>query len=347
MKHIPLGSSDIHVSELCIGSMTWGRQNIQEEAFAQLDRATDYGINFVDTAEMYPVMPIEAETVGGSEEIIGNWCAKTGRRKDLVIATKITGPNGGFVRDGKGIFPETVRAAVEASLARLQSDYIDLYQFHWPNRGSYHFRQHWNYDPSKQDVSGELQNIADLAGVLTELRDAGKIRAFGLSNDTSWGTMQWVKASDAAGGPRPVTMQNEYSLLCRYFDTDMGEICHHEDITLIAYSPLATGLLTGKYMDGAVPEGSRMSRVKNLSGRSTERSHAATKAYKNIADKHGISLIHLALAFVRARPFRAIPIFGATSLEQLEAVFGAEDVEMTDEIMGEINDVHRQYPLPY
>lgn len=347
MKRMTLGRTGIEVSEFCLGSMTWGSQNTEAEGHAQIDHALDAGVDFIDTAEMYPTNPVKAETVGDTETIIGNWIEKTGRRNDVVLATKISGKNGGFVRDGRGIDPETVTEAVEASLKRLKTDVIDLYQFHWPNRGSYHFRQIWGYDPSGQDTAETLDTMAGVTEVLKDLVQQGKIRTFGLSNDTAWGTMQWLRAAEAADGPRVATMQNEYSLLCRQYDSDFAELAVHEDVTLLAYSPLAAGLLSGKYQNGQVPEGSRMSLTPDLGGRKSERVFPAIDAYHAVAAKHGLNPVQMALAWTRTRPFPTIPIFGATSMEQLETALGAADLTLDQEVLDDIEATHKAHPMPY
>ncbi|MXQ06325.1 aldo/keto reductase [Alphaproteobacteria bacterium GH1-50] len=348
MKRTTLGRTGIEVSEYCLGTMTWGTQTPEDDAHAQIERSYDAGIDFMDTAEMYPVNPVLAETVGNTETIIGNWVAKSGRRKDWIIATKHSGKNGGFVRDGRGIHPDTIRGAVEGSLKRLQTDYIDVYQFHWPNRGSYHFRQNWDFDPSGQPSKGEI--VDEMHGVmqaLKEMVDEGKIRAFGLSNDSAWGTMQWLGAAAKTGGPRVATMQNEYSLLCRHYDTDMAELAVHEDVTLLAFSPLAAGFLTGKYQNDNIPEGSRMSLNAEMGGRKSARVFDATAAYLDIARRHGLDPVHLALQWTRTRPFPTIPIFGATTMDQLEITLKAPEVTLTEEVLDEVSKAHRAHPIPY
>lgn len=347
MRRMTLGRTGIEVSEICLGTMTWGTQNTEAEGHAQIDLALDHGIDFLDTAEMYPTNPVSAETVGNTERIIGSWLARTGRRDDVVIASKISGKNGGFVREGRGIHPDTLREAVENSLTRLGTDYIDLYQFHWPNRGSYNFRQNWTYDPSKQDRAAELDNLAAVAGVLKEIAQEGKIRAFGLSNDSAWGTMQWLRLAEETGCPRVATVQNEYSLLARLYDTDMAELSVHEDITLLAYSPLAAGLLSGKYQDGAIPQGSRRSFTPDLGGRISERVFPAVDAYHAVARKHGLDPVHMALAFLRTRPFPTIPIVGATSVEQLARSLGAAEVTLGEDVLADIAATHKAHPMPY
>lgn len=348
MQRTTLGRTGIEVSAYCLGTMTWGTQTPEADAHAQIDRALEAGCDFMDTAEMYPVNPVRAETVGVTETIIGNWNAKSGRRSETIIATKHSGENGGFVRDGRGIHADTVRDAVETSLMRLQTDYIDLYQFHWPNRGSYHFRQNWDFDPSNQPSATEItDNMASVMEVLKALVDEGKIRAFGLSNDSAWGTMKWLAAAEEIDGPRVATMQNEYSLLCRLYDTDFGELAVHEDITLLAFSPLACGFLTGKYQSGAVPDGSRMSIGPEMGGRKSSRVFDAVDAYLDIASRHGIDPVHLALQWCLTRPFPTIPIFGATTADQLEVALAGADVTLSDEVLSEVSKAHRDHPMPY
>ena len=347
MQRVKLGRTGIEVSEFCLGTMTWGNRNTEAEGHAQIDMALDHGIDFMDTAEMYPVAPVLAETAGRTEEIVGTWVEKSGRRADVVIATKICGPNPGFVRDGRGIDPESLRGAVEGSLKRLRTDYIDLYQLHWPNRGSYHFRQNWRFDPTGQDSAATLDHMAEVAATLADIAREGKIRAFGLSNDSAWGTMQWLAACERAGAPRVSTMQNEYSLLCRLYDTDMAELSHHEDITLLAYSPLAAGILTGKYNDGTIPENSRMSRVPGLAGRLTERVFSAVRAYHAVAEKHGLDPVQMGLAFLRTRPFETLPIIGATSIDQLKLELGAVGLALSDEVLDDIDAAHRAHAMPF
>ena len=347
MKRTTLGRTGIEVSDYCLGTMTWGNQTPEAEAHDQMDAALDAGIDMLDTAEMYPVNPVKPETVGNTERVIGNWIARTGRRSDWVIATKHTGPSG-MVRDGKPIGPDTLRQTLEDSLRRLQTDYVDVYQFHWPNRGSFMFRQNWDFDPRKQPATSEvLDNISATMDVLADLVREGKIRAFGLSNDSAWGTMQWLYAAERAGGPRVTTMQNEYSLLCRLYDTDMAELSHHEDVTLLAFSPLAAGFLTGKYQDGAIPEGSRMSLNAEMGGRKSARVFTAAEAYLEIAARHDVDPVHMALAWCVSRPFPTIPIFGATTMEQLDRIIDGLDVTLSDELLAEVSKAHRAHPMPY
>ncbi|MDA7551137.1 aldo/keto reductase [Rhodobacteraceae bacterium] len=348
MRKNPMGRSGVMVSELCLGTMTFGTQTPEAEGHAQIDMALDRGINFLDTAEMYPVNPISKETIGRTEEIIGTWNAKNpARRGNYILATKHSGAGLKHARDGAPISSETIAETVEGNLRRLQTDYIDLYQFHWPNRGSYMFRQNWNYDPSGQDKAATLANMQDCLEALQKEVEKGTIRHFGLSNESAWGTAQWLRISEDMGLPRVATIQNEYSLLCRLYDTDLAELSVNEDVGLIAFSPLAAGFLTGKYQDGNIPAGSRMSVVENLSGRANPRVYPAVNAYLGIARKHGIDPVHMALAWCRTRPFMCSAIFGATRLGQLEHILGASDVVLSQECLEDIAVAHKAHPMPY
>lgn len=347
MKRTTLGRTGIEVSDYCLGTMTWGNQTPENDAHAQIDASLDAGIDFLDTAEMYPVNPVKAETVGNTERVIGNWLARTGRRGDLVIATKHSGPSS-LVRDNRAIGPDTVRETLEGSLRRLQTDHVDLYQFHWPNRGSFMFRQNWDFDPRKQPSTDQIvDEMQETMEVLADMQKEGKIRAFGLSNDSAWGTMQWLAAAERAGGPRVATVQNEYSLLCRLYDTDMAELSHHENITLLAFSPLAAGFLTGKYQNGQIPDGSRMSLNAEMGGRKSPRVFDAAQAYLDIAGRHGLDPVHMALAFCVQRPFPTIPIFGATTMQQLQRIIAGLDVALDEDVLAEVSKAHRDHPMPY
>lgn len=251
------------------------------------------------------------------------------------------------MRGGAPISSKTIPEAIEGSLCRLKTDYIDLYQFHWPNRGSYMFRKNWTYDPSGQDKSETLNHIEDALGALQRQVDKGTIRHFGLSNESAWGTAQWLRISEDKGLPRVASIQNEYSLMCRMYDTDLAELSVNEDVGLLAFSPLATGLLTGKYQGGAIPDGSRMQLSSDLGGRKTERAFEAVDLYLDIARKHGLDPVQLALAWCLQRPFMCSAIFGATSTVQLELALGAADIKLSDEIMGDLDAAHRKCPMPY
>ncbi|MDJ0612136.1 MAG: aldo/keto reductase [Rhizobiaceae bacterium] len=352
MKQNELGRTGIMVSELCLGSMTWGTQNSEAEGHEQIDYALDNGINFIDTAEMYPTTPLSAETQGDTERIIGTWVAKNkARRGDVVIATKVSGSGFKHVRNGAPISPATIDAALNDSLTSLQTDYVDLYQLHWPNRGSYHFRQQWTFDPTGQDTQQTLDNMLEVLEALDGHVKAGKIRAVGLSNESAWGSAQWLRLSEQHGLPRMATIQNEYSLLCRIYDLDLAELSHHEDLGLLSFSPLACGLLTGKYAEctgDERPKGSRADvSVANLGGRWNETTHAAVSAYQAIAEKHGLDFAQMSLAWCLTRPFMASVIFGATSMEQLSNSIEAAELKLSDEVMSDILAVYRQYPAPY
>lgn len=347
MRRKVLGETEIDVSILCLGSMTWGTQNTTEEGHAQIDRALGRGVNFVDAAEMYPVNPMSAETTGRTEEIIGEWLARTGRRDDMVLATKHSGEGFKGARDGAPISSATIPQAIEGSLKRLQTDHIDLYQFHWPNRGSYMFRQNWRYDPSAQNREDTLAHMEDTLGALQREVERGTIRAFGLSNESAWGTAQWLRVAGQTGGPRVASIQNEYSLMCRLYDTDLAELSVNEDVGLLAFSPLAAGLLTGKYQGGAVPDGSRMSIVNDLGGRNGPRAFEAVEAYMEIAGRYGLHPAQMALAWCLTRPFMCSAIFGATTMEQLDLALDSADVTLSDEILHEIDTAHRAHPMPF
>ncbi|MGR3542143.1 MAG: aldo/keto reductase [Hasllibacter sp.] len=348
MKRTTLGRSGIDVSALCLGTMTFGRQTPPEDAHRQIEMSLEAGIDFVDTAEMYPVNPVRKETVGDTETIIGDWIARTGRRDELVIATKCAGENGSFVREGRMVDGDVIREALDGSLWRLKVDTIDLYQLHWPNRGSYHFRQYWDYDPSGQPPRAEVDDhIADCLRALQEAVDAGKIRAWGLSNESTWGTTRWLAQAEAGHGPRVETIQNEYSVMDRRYDTDLGELGCQEDVTLLAFSPLAAGLVTGKYSGGARPDGSRAAINGELGGRWGERSLAIADAYVALAAEMGMDSVHLALRFCLTRPFPCIPIFGATTSEQLKVILDCPARPLSRDELDRVNDLNRAHPMPY
>ncbi len=347
MKMLSLGRTDIQVTDWCLGTMTYGNQTPQADAHRQLDMAIDAGINFIDTAEAYPVNPISAETVGRSEEIVGNWLNSSGRRDDVVVATKVSGNNPGWIRDGRGYDGDIIREAVDSSLMRLQTDVIDLYQMHWPDRGSYMFRQNWTYDPSGQNRVQTMDHMMDVLTALDDMVKAGKIRAIGMSNESAWGMTQWMRLADENGLPRMASVQNEYSLMCRLYDTDMAEMAVNEDATLLSFSPLACGLLTGKYQGGAVPDASRMSLNPEMGGRMTERTLPVAQVYLDLAATHGLDPVHMAMAWQRTRPFPVSAIFGATTTAQLEHLLAGKDVTLSDEICEQINLANKANPMPY
>lgn len=347
MKMNPLGRTGLMVSELCLGTMTYGTQTPEADAHAQMDCALDHGVNFIDTAEMYPTNPLSKETAGNTERIIGNWLEKNGRRDEVILATKHAGEGYMGIRDGAPITKATIAETVEGNLRRLKTDYIDLYQFHWPNRGSYMFRKNWTYDPSGQNKTETLANMEECLEELQKLVDQGKIRHFGLSNDSAWGTSQWLRISEDKGLPRVASLQNEYSLMCRLFDTDLAELSANENVGLLAYSPLGAGYLTGKYQGGAIPEGSRMIFQPQMGGRHTERVLPAVAAYLEVAERHGQDPVHMALAFCFSRPFMASVIFGATTQPQLEHILKAQDLVLSQEVLDDLNSVHKAHPMPF
>jgi aryl-alcohol dehydrogenase-like predicted oxidoreductase len=347
MQYRKLGNSDISVSEICLGSMTWGTQNSEAEGHAQIDYALDHGVNFIDTAELYPSNPMSAETVGRTEEIIGSWIKASGRRDEIIIASKVAGEGHSYLQNGIDISPQKIRVSIEGSLGRLQTDSIDLYQLHWPNRGSYHFRQNWRYDPTDQDTAQTLEHIHETLECLGELVAAGKIRSIGLSNETCWGTAQFLRIAAENGFPRVVSLQNEYSLLYRTHDLDLAELSHHEQVGLLPYSPLACGLLTGKYKNGARPEGSRLTTNPDLFGRVHDGIWPVIDEYLAVAERHGIDPAQMAIAFCNQRPFVTSTIIGATSLEQLAKNIAAAELELGDEVLEDIHSVYRRYPIPY
>ncbi len=345
MQRRTIGETDLSVSAYCLGTMTFGNQTPEDEAHRQIDIAAARGVDFMDTAEMYPVNPVRAETVGLTEEIIGRWLRRSGRRGDWVIATKIAGA-GSKARGGEPITGSSIRRALEASLKRLGTDHVDLYQFHWPNRGSYMFRQNWRYDPSRQDRAKVLANMADCLRTLGEVQAEGKIRHWGLSNESAWGMAQWLRLAAEGAGPRPVSLQNEYSLMCRLYDTDLAELGHNEKVTLLAFSPLAAGLLTGKYAGDVTPEGSRRVNQPDLNGRINPRAMAAVDAYLEIARDAGLDPAQMALAYVYSRPFLSSVLVGATNLEQLRVNIASAELRLSAEIVAAIENIHRDHSNP-
>jgi len=342
MEYRTLGSSDLKVSALCLGTMTFGEQNTEAEAHAQLDYAVERGVNFIDTAEMYPVPP-RAETVHRTEQYIGAWLKKQPREK-LIIATKIAGPARGFgwIRNGPRINREQINAALDGSLRRLQTDYVDLYQIHWPDRyvpmfGATH------YDASQEH---EATPIAEQLQALAELVKAGKIRHIGLSNETPWGVMEFVRCAEQLGLPRIISIQNAYHLLNRTFESGLAEVCHHANIGLLAYSPLAFGWLTGKYLDDPAAPG-RITLFPGFGQRYNKPNVAAAAAeYARIARAAGLTPATLALAFARTRRFTASTIIGATSLEQLKENLDSATVTLASGVLEQLEAAHRRHPSP-
>ena len=327
--------------------MTWGSQNTPEDAYQQIDMALDYGVNFIDTAEMYPTTPLGKDTQGDTERIIGDWIAQSGQRSDVIIATKVSGKGYKNVRDGAPISPTSITTALENSLRSLRTDYIDLYQLHWPNRGSYMFRQNWTYDPSQQNTNSTLDHMMETLQHLDKLRLSGKVRHIGLSNETAWGTSRWLTTARTHNLPQMVSIQNEYSLLCRLFDLDMAELSHHENIGLLSYSPLAAGLLSGKYADGTTPIGTRRSINADLGGRINEHLWPALNGYLDIAERHELDPCQMALAWAATRPFITSQIIGATSITQLQTALESTNITLSDAVMCDIQNTYRRYPMPF
>ncbi len=341
MKMKTLGRTDISVSEIGLGTMTWGKQNSEAEGHAQMDYAVEQGINFFDTAEMYAVPP-DASTFGKTEEIIGSWFKKTGKRDQIVLASKVAGGGRPWVRNGRGIDGPSVREAVEGSLRRLQTDRIDLYQIHWPRRGHYHFEGSWEYNPYRQDKQSVLPNMLEVLQVMGELVREGKILHFGLSNETAWGTMQYLKLSMELGLPRVQTIQNEYNFLRRYYDLDLAELAFHEDVGLLAYSPLASGAISGKYLGGVLPEGTRGA-VAGSAYRNNQYTEPAIRAYIELADKHGIDVCQMAIAFCLTKPFMTSVIIGATTMAQLKNNIDAAALTLSPEVQDGIQQIFMRY----
>lgn len=346
MQYRKLGRTNLDISLIGLGTMTWGWQNTQSEGFEQMDYALDHGVNFFDTAEMYAIPPTE-KSYGSTETIIGNWFKARGNREQVVLASKISGPGLDWVRGGDSrIDKKNVTRAIEDSLSRLQTDYIDLYQLHWPNRGSYHFGRTWAFNP-KFDAAQEEDNFLEVLQTLQTMISDGKIRHIGLSNETSWGTMKWLQLAEQQQLPRMASIQNEYSLICRHFEPDLSEISLNENIGLLAWSPLARGMLSGKYLDGARPEGARLTLDTRVDHRSGEQADYAIKSYINLAQKYDLDPCQMALAFVNSRPFIASNLVGATSMEQLRNNIGSIELTLSDDILAEIETIRRRYPLPY
>lgn len=346
MQYRILGKTDLKVSLIGLGTMTWGRQNSQDEGFEQMDYALERGINFFDTAEMYAIPPT-AETYGKTETIIGNWFAARNNRDKVILASKIAGPGLAWIRQGKNrIDRKNIVEAVEASLKRLQTDYIDLYQLHWPNRGSYHFGQSWGYDPNFNPSEIE-ENFLETLQTLDELIKAGKIRHVGLSNETAWGTMKWLQLAEQHNLPRMMSIQNEYSLLCRYFEPDLHELALAEQCGLLAWSPLTRGMISGKYLEGKMPEGSRLSIETRKEHRARPQTDAAIRAYIELAQAHNIDVCQMAIAFVNSRPFVTSTLIGATTMEQLETDIDAIDMTLSKELLAAIEMVREDHPVPF
>jgi aryl-alcohol dehydrogenase-like predicted oxidoreductase len=343
MKYTTLPNTDIKVSKICLGTMTFGQQNTEAEGHAQMDYAVEKGINFFDTAEMYSV-PGRKETYGSTEKIIGTWFKKTGKRDDIVLATKIAGPNPGlaYIRKNMDFSPESLVLSLDKSLQRLQTDYIDLYQLHWPERKTNFFGQRGF--KVQEDVWED--NIHEVLEILDGFIKEGKIKHIGLSNETPWGIMRFLEESKYHNLPKIKTVQNPYSLLNRQFEVGSAEICLRENVGLFAYSPMAFGVLSGKFLWGEKHPNARINLFPQFSRYNSAQCTEATKRYSEIAKKYDLSLAQVALAFVTQQAFVTSNIIGATTLEQLKENIGSIDVVLSEDIMNEINAVHAVIPDP-
>jgi aryl-alcohol dehydrogenase-like predicted oxidoreductase len=337
------------VSRVCLGSMTWGCQNTQHDANAQLDYALAQGVNFIDTAEMYAIPPTE-QTYGATERIIGNWLKLSAKRADIVLATKMAGPGLAHVRSGAEMTPQALIKAVDASLLRLQTEYIDLYQLHWPNRVSAHFGKHsvGRIRFTEVDAPMQTEQMLGLLQALQQCVDAGKIRYCGLSNETPWGISQYLQLSAKYNVPRMVSIQNEFSLLHSKDWPYLIEQCVHEDVAYLPWSPLAGGAISGKYLGGERPSGTRWSMLqRNGLFRDTAESNAAIAAFTELANSHGVAATTLALAWVNQVDGVTSTIIGATSLAQLQQNIAAFTLQLTPEMLQDIDRYLRRYPQPF
>ena len=344
MKYSNLPHTDIEVSKICLGTMTWGNQNTEAEGHEQMDYAVDQGINFFDTAELYPI-PAHPDRYADTEKIIGTWFQKNGNRDKIVLATKIAGKAemSKFIRT-TGFSPDAIRSAVDGSLERLQTDYIDLYQLHWPERNANFFgKRGYRHDAKDHWVD----NIHEVLETLRDLIRDGKIRHVGISNETPWGTMRYLMESKVhASLPRTVTIQNPYSLLNRLFEVGLSEIAMREKVGLLAYSPLAFGVLTGKYLGGMRPATSRIALYPQYDRYLGETAQKATERYHQLALDHGLTMSQMALAYVNTRPFVTSNIIGATKMNQLKENIASIDLNLSDEVLQGIEDIHESIPNP-
>ncbi|MFQ3335351.1 MAG: aryl-alcohol dehydrogenase-like predicted oxidoreductase [Candidatus Arcticimaribacter sp.] len=343
MKYTTLPGTDIKVSKICLGTMTFGNQNTEPEGFDQMDLALEKGVNFFDTAELYPV-PANAKTQGETERIMGNWFHKTGNRSKIILATKAAGPGAytTHIRDNISFNKKNITEALDNSLKRLQTDYVDLYQLHWPERMTNFFGQRGYFHNPKDPW---VENFEEALETLDELIKVGKIRQIGISNEAPWGLMRYLELSKK-GLPKTITIQNPYSLLTRVFEIGNSEICLRENVGLLAYSPLGFGRLTGKYRGGHNLDKARLTVFPNMARYNSDQSIEATERYYQIAQNHGISLTQMALAFVNQQPFLTSNIIGATNLDQLQENIGSIELSLSKELLKEIEAVHSQIPNP-
>jgi aryl-alcohol dehydrogenase-like predicted oxidoreductase len=346
MIYRKLGTTDLNVSVICLGSMNWGEQNTEKDAHAQLDYAISHDINFIDTAEIYPIPP-HAQSQGRTETYIGTWLKKSKKRDDLIIASKVVGRSGmTYIRNGEVpcFDKKNIRKAIEGSLRRLQTDYLDLYQLHWPDRNTNYFgKRGYTHDPKNKSVP-----IEETLETMDELIKEGKIRYVGISNETAWGIMEYLKLHREKKLTKIQSIQNSYSLIMREFETALAEISIKEKLSLLVYSPLAQSVLTGKYIGGVIPKGSRFdyNEKRNYDRYNPPNAQPAIEAYVALAKKHGLDPAQMAISFVLSREFVTSAIIGATSMEQLKTDIGSIDVKLSEEVLEEIEKIHTQYPNP-
>lgn len=349
MQYSKLGSSDLMVSRCCLGTMTWGNQNNEADGHEQMDYAITQGINFFDTAEMYAVPP-SAETYGKTEEIIGTWFAKNKNRDQIILASKIAGPGPDYIRNGQNrIDRKNILEAIDGSLKRLQTDYIDVYQLHWPNREFPHFGKNsaGTIDFTQANTKDEEENLLEVLETLGEIQKAGKIRHPGLSDDSAWGIMKYIQFAEKYSLPRMVSIQNEFNLMNRYDDPHVAEVCVREEVAYLPWSPLAGGQLSGKYLNGARPEGSRWAVDPRVPHRDTELASEAVRAYMDVAKRHGLDVCQMAIKFCDVQTFTTSTIIGATTMDQLKADIAAFDIELSYEVLDDIANVYALYSVPF
>ncbi|TXF91554.1 aldo/keto reductase [Neolewinella aurantiaca] len=345
MRYNKFGTTNFDISKVTLGTMTWGKQNTEAEGHAQMDYAVERGINAFDTAELYAI-PSKPETWGKTESIIGTWFRATGKRKDIFLASKVAGPAefAKHIRNGNlGFSPSQIDEALGQSLDRLQTDYLDLYQLHWPERKVNFFGKR-----GVQSIKNDQweDNFLDILTKMDSLIKAGTIKHWGVSNETPWGLMRILQLADANGLPRPVSIQNPYSLLSRGFEVGLAEVCLRENIAGFPYSPLGMGRLTGKYLDGTARPGARLNIFPQYTRYGNDNALAATEAYAAVAKKHGLNMTQMSLAFVNDQDFNHSNIFGATSLDQLKTNIDSVDLMLTDEVLNDLEEVQKQWPNP-